>query len=132
MVGGIASLIVTKTIVSAFLPAIGLQVAAFGLMVWARRTFGRRSFHLGADPAGDGLVTTGPYRFIRHPIYSSVCLFVWASVLGSPSVQTVLLASTVTVGAVVRVICEEHLLVDRYPDYAVYSLRTKRMIPYLF
>jgi protein-S-isoprenylcysteine O-methyltransferase Ste14 len=132
MVGGIVSLIVTRTIVSPFLPAIGLQVAAFGLMLWARRTFGRRSFHLAADPSGGGLVTTGPYRFIRHPIYTAVCVFVWASVLGSPSIETVLIASAVTIGAVVRVFCEEHLLVRQYPDYAVYSRRTKRMIPFVF
>jgi len=132
MVGGIVSLILTKTIVSPLLPAIGLQVAAFILMVWARLTFGRRSFHLGADPTDGGLVTTGPYRFIRHPIYAAVCLFVWASVLGSPSLLTGAFALTVTVGAVVRVFCEEHLLVRKFPDYAVYSRTTKRMVPFVF
>lgn len=33
--------------------------------------------------AAGGLVTNGPYRFIRHPIYTAVCLFVWTGVLSS-------------------------------------------------
>lgn len=132
MVGGIVALIVTRTIVSPYLPAIALQVVAFVLMLWARRTFGRRSFHVAADPSEGGLVTTGPYRFIRHPIYAAVSLFVWASVLGSPSVQTAVFAAVATIGAVVRILCEEQLLRRQYPDYASYASRTKRMIPFVF
>lgn len=132
MASGIAALIVTKTIVSTFLPAIVAQVAAFALMLWARRTFGRRSFHLSADPTDGGLVTTGPYRFVRHPIYTAVCIFVWAALLGSPSIQTLLFAVLVTIGAVIRIFCEEHSLVRQYPEYKSYSRKTKRMIPFVF
>lgn len=132
MAGGIAALVVTRTLVSHSLAAISLQVVAVALLVWARRAFGRRSFHLRADPTDGGLVTTGPYRLIRHPIYTAVCLFVWASALGSPSVRTVVIALVVTTGAVVRIVCEEHLLVQRYPEYLAYSRETKRMVPFIF
>src|SRR5438067_12980174 len=47
---------------------LGLQVAAAALMLWARVTFGGRSFHAGANPTPGGLVTTGPYRLVRQPI----------------------------------------------------------------
>jgi protein-S-isoprenylcysteine O-methyltransferase Ste14 len=132
MVSGIIALIVTKTIVSTNLPAIIAQVAAFALMLWARHTFGRRSFHLGADPTNGGLVTTVPFRFVRHPIYTAVCIFVWAALLGSPSIRTLVFALLVTIGAVMRVFCEEHFLVEQYPEYERYSRRTKRMIPFVF
>src|SRR5262245_36894731 len=59
---------------------IAVQVAAGALMLWARLTFRVRSFHAGADPTPGGLVTTGPYRFVRHPIYTAILLFVWAGV----------------------------------------------------
>jgi protein-S-isoprenylcysteine O-methyltransferase Ste14 len=132
MVGGVAALIVTKTIVSMFLPVILIQIAAFALMLWARRTFGRRSFHLSAEPTDGGLVTTGPFRFVRHPIYTAACIFVWAALLGSPSIQTLLFVILVTVGAVMRIFCEEHLLLQQYPEYKNYSRKTKRMIPFVF
>src|SRR5262245_38880885 len=57
---------------------IGIQAAAAALMLWARLTFRGRSFHAGANPTAGGLVTTGPYRFVRHPIYSAILFFVWA------------------------------------------------------
>ena len=132
MGGGIVALIVTRTIVSPFLPVIVLQVFAFILMLWARYTFGSRSFHLSADPTEGGLVTTGPFRFVRHPIYTAVCIFVWAAVLGSPSFQTFLFAVVVSIGAVMRIFCEEHLLVQQYPEYTNYARKTKRMIPFVF
>jgi protein-S-isoprenylcysteine O-methyltransferase Ste14 len=132
MVGGIVALIVTRTLVSTSVPVIIVQVAAVVLMLWARRTFGSRSFHLAADPTDGGLVTTGPYRFVRHPIYTAVCLFVWAAALGSPSIRTLAFAALTTIGAIMRIFCEERLLVQRHPEYAAYSHKTKRMIPFVF
>ena len=109
MLIGMVSFLVTKTLVSMFLPSIAAQAAAFSLMVWARRTLGRRSFHLAADPSEGELITIGPYRFVRHPIYAAVCLFAWAATLGSPSIQTLFFSGLVTSGAVLRIFCEEHL-----------------------
>jgi len=44
---------------------VGIQVAAALLMLWARVTFGWRSFHAAANPTEGGLVTRGPYRWVR-------------------------------------------------------------------
>lgn len=132
MVGGLLGLVITRTAFTPFIPSIVFQVAALALMLWARRTFGRRSFHLEADPTAGGLVTTGPYRYIRHPIYAAVCLFAWGAVLGTPAVLTIGLAALATIGALLRIVCEERLLRRRYPDYVAYSRRTKRMIPFVF
>jgi len=111
---------------------IALQAAAVLLMLWARLTFGARSFHAPADPTEGGLVTTGPYRFIRHPIYAAICLFVWAGVAAHLSPVSVTLAGILTAGALLRLFCEEQLVVAQYPEYAEYARRTKRMIPFLF
>jgi len=95
-------------------------------------SFGRRSFHCAADPTRGNLVMTGPYRFIRHPIYTGVCIFIWASVLANWSLPAAALAGLVTAGALVRMRCEERLLVERYPEYREYAATTRRMIPYVF
>jgi protein-S-isoprenylcysteine O-methyltransferase Ste14 len=42
------------------------------------------------------------------------------------------LALLVLLGAIARMLAEEHLVVGRYPEYAAYAARTKRMLPYIF
>ena len=110
---------------------IAAQVAAGALMLWARLTFGGRSFHASASPTAGGLVTTGPYRFVRHPIYAAILLFVWAGVASHPSTVNVLTAIVATAATAVRIRTEEDSLVDVYPEYAEYARRTKRLIPFV-
>ncbi len=109
-----------------------VQCAAVALMAWARITFGIRSFHAPANPTAGGLVTTGPYHFIRHPIYTAVALFGWAGVLAHWSGINALLGMLLLVGALVRMLCEERLVAATYPDYQEYARGTKRMVPYIF
>jgi protein-S-isoprenylcysteine O-methyltransferase Ste14 len=110
---------------------VAIQIAALALMVWARVTFGGRSFHAGADPTAGGLVTTGPYRFLRHPIYAAILWFVWAGVAVHLSPSSVGLGLLATIGLGVRMALEERLLVRRYPEYAAYAARTRRVVPFL-
>src|SRR6476469_731389 len=105
-------------------PALPIQAAAILLMLWARWTFGRRSFHAAANPTAGGLVTTGPYRLWRHPIYAAVLYFIWAAALDYHSASAMFAALLVTIGAAVRMYAEETLLTTVYPDYAAYSART--------
>ena len=128
----VVGLMINHAIFSNSLGLIGVQIAAAALMFWARLTFGRRSFHTAADPTEGGLVTTGPYHFIRHPIYTAVCVFWWAGILSHMSAVSVVLGGFLVVGVFMRMFVEEHLLVQRYPDYRQYARATKRMIPYLF
>jgi protein-S-isoprenylcysteine O-methyltransferase Ste14 len=112
--------------------AIALQITAALLMLWARVTFGMRSFHADAKPTAGGLVTTGPYRYIRHPIYAAICLFVWAGVLAHLSPIAIGLGLLATIGVLVRIRCEEALVTESYPEYRDYSARTKRLLPGLW
>ena len=111
---------------------VALQVLAVALMIWARFTFGVRSFHAAANPTEGGLVTTGPYHFIRHPIYTAVCLFCWASILFHLSLTSVAFGVLLFVGSLIRMVAEEYLVKQRYPEYLEYSKMTKRMIPHVF
>lgn len=112
--------------------ALLAEIAALALMVWARLTFGQRSFHAPANPSSGGLVTTGPYHFIRHPIYTAACLFGWSGVLENWTLINVLLGILLICGAVGRMLCEERLISEIYPEYPAYARTTKRMVPYIF
>jgi protein-S-isoprenylcysteine O-methyltransferase Ste14 len=111
---------------------IALQVAAVLLMIWARVTFGRRSFHAAANPTAGGLVTWGPYRYVRHPIYASIWLFFWAGIADHLSWLTAVIGLIVPVALFVRMINEEKLIIRQNPEYAEYARRTKRVLPGVF
>lgn len=111
--------------------AITVQVLAVLLMLWARLAFGFRSFHAGANPTAGSLITSGPYRFFRHPIYAAILYFVWAGALSHLSLTGCLLAGLATAGIAGRIVAEERLLVKRYPEYVDYAARTKRIIPFV-
>ena len=132
MIASLVGLVFAHALFSRSPIAIGLQVCAALLMLWARLTFGIRSFHGAATPTEGGLVTTGPYHYIRHPIYTAIVLFVWAGVVANWSLGVAAMAAVASGGALVRMLCEEQLLVKRYPEYASYANATKRMVPYLF
>ena len=112
MLGGLVGLLAMRAVFSPSPFTIVLQIAAVLLFVSARVTFGWRSYHVLANPTEGGLITSGPYRYIRHPIYTSD-MRTWTRALrGAP--------------------IEETLVAGRYPEYADYATKTWRMIPYVF
>ena len=132
MVGALAGLLVMRSLLCSSPPGILLQVAAVLLFIWARITFGLRSYHVVADPTAGGLVTCGPYRYIRHPIYAAMCLFIMAGVVAHWSWAAGVVGGLAVASAVIRIFCEETLVAARYPEYARYAATTWRMLPYLF
>ena len=111
---------------------IAAQVAAVLLNVWARTSFKKGTFRVTAAPSGTSVITRGPYRLIRHPMYSAALLFIWAGVAGHLSAFTVAIGIAATILCIIRVIVEERLLRATFPDYLGYSKSTKALIPYVF
>jgi protein-S-isoprenylcysteine O-methyltransferase Ste14 len=108
-----------------------VQFLSVMLMIWARLTFGQRSFHAIADPTEGGLITTGPYHFLRHPIYAALMYFFWSGIFSHLSLLNLLLGIVATVGLIIRIFAEERLVTERYPDYVNYAERTKRVISFI-
>ena len=132
MMGALLGMLITRTLFSSSPFVISIQVLALLLFFWARITFGRRSYHVVADPTAGGLVTGGPYRYIRHPIYAAFCLFTSAGAVAHWSWSAGLCGGLVLGGAVIRIFCEESLVAARYPEYARYAATTWRMIPFIY
>src|ERR1044072_648026 len=132
MIGALSGLYKIGVLFTAQPIAIAIQLIAAALLVWARVTFGRRSFHAAANPTAGGLVTTGPYRIIRHPIYTAACLFGWGPIVVHWSLAGIALGILLLLGALLRMVCEEQLVKQKYSEYVEYAKVTKRMVPYLF
>jgi protein-S-isoprenylcysteine O-methyltransferase Ste14 len=81
-------------------------------------------------PRTDGrLVNSGIYARLRHPIYAGLILgsLGWSALTRSPAALVVALVLAAFLDAKAR--REEAWLLDRYPPYAAYRLRTKRFLP---
>jgi len=131
MVVGLIWLIERRELLAHSIPGRVIQAAAVVLMIAARLTFGMRSFHAAATPTAGGLVTRGPYHWLRHPIYAAILYFIWSTAVDHGSIQSVAAALLVTAGACVRMYAEESLLLTTYPEYAAYRARTARVIPFV-
>jgi protein-S-isoprenylcysteine O-methyltransferase Ste14 len=75
------------------------------------------------------LVTGGPYRYARHPLYTAEAVIVTGIAIQFQQPWAVLLAAVVIGLQIARSVFEEQVLVEAYPDYEAYRARTKRFIP---
>jgi protein-S-isoprenylcysteine O-methyltransferase Ste14 len=110
---------------------IAIQACAAALMIWARFAFGIRSFHGAANPTAGGLVRSGPYKYIRHPIYAGILYFLWAGIAAHPSPANAAVGLLASLMSAVRMGAEEKLLVRTYPEYREYARTTARVVPFL-
>lgn len=79
------------------------------------------------------LVTEGPYRFIRHPMYDSLLCLAWGVMLKHVTGWSVLLAGVATVALYVTARLEEQENLRIFgQEYANYMISTRRFIPFLF
>ena len=130
---GLTGLFFKGALVARHPAAIAFQVAMLALMIWARITLGRRNFHSAIEPAPAGVVTTGPYAYLRHPIYAALIHGVWAGALSVEFAWPVIgYAETVTAGAFTQMHVEEYMLKRTYPDYPAYKRRAKKLIPFVY
>jgi protein-S-isoprenylcysteine O-methyltransferase Ste14 len=106
----------------------GLAIAAWAFVVMIAAQ--HRLFRIAPDPTGHTqLVTWGPYRWVRHPMYLAILLVVgptwlaWAS--SWRSAAFVMLAGVL----IAKLRHEERLLLGWFEGYAAYRVSTWRLLP---
>lgn len=78
------------------------------------------------------LVTTGIYRYVRHPMYSSLLFLAWGALLKSVTASSVILAGVATLALVVTARTEEAENLARFGDeYRNYMQRSRLFVPFL-
>jgi len=83
----------------------------------------------GVLPEARGLVTRGPYRLVRHPVYLGELGACAGLVLSAPSAWNLTAAAVLLGAQLVRMRLEERALAAAFPEYATYAERTPRLIP---
>jgi protein-S-isoprenylcysteine O-methyltransferase Ste14 len=116
------------------LQGIGLALFLLGLAlaIWARLYLGRNWGMPMTQKVDPELVTTGPYRSVRHPIYSGIILAMIGTTI---AVSLYWLVAVVVVGGyfVYSAFTEERLMAGLFPEsYPAYKRSTKMLIPFIF
>jgi len=114
--------------------ALGLVLFVLGLgfAIWARLNIGRNWGTPMTQKNDPELVTSGPYRLVRHPIYSGILVagvgtalalsWLWLAAVGLAGIYFIYSATV-----------EEGFLTERFPDaYPAYKRSTKMLVPYVF
>lgn len=106
-----------------------LMLSGFLLQLWAKLTL-RRSF--GVVAANRGVKASGPYAFIRHPMYAGYALTHIGFLLAGPALWNLAIYGATLAIAVRRILAEERvLMVD--PAYRALAEKTRyRLLPFVF
>ena len=110
---------------------LGLQLLAVALVIWARSSFPARAFRGGMTPGGETIIRRGPYAVIRHPMYAAAMLFIWSGLLAQRSALALAAALVLTGIGTARILVEERVLREHFPDYAEYARATKAVVPFI-
>jgi protein-S-isoprenylcysteine O-methyltransferase Ste14 len=121
------------TVHSPILEAVGvvLFLSGLGLAVWARIHLGRNWGMPMTRKDEPELVTSGPYRLVRHPIYSGILLAILGTALATDGYWAIAL---VVMGAyfLYSAKVEERLMTEAFPGvYPGYRATTKMLIPFV-
>ena len=96
LIVAILYLLISGNLLSTSPFVIAAQLLAIGFGFWARRSFQTGQFSIDAEPQEGPRLATGPYQFIRHPMYAAALLLVWSSIFGHLSIITAIISLIVT------------------------------------
>lgn len=115
---------------------IPLRILALGMMAfgaWALLSMNQKTFQVFPEPRAEGqLVMHGPYRYIRHPMYTAVLGYSLAVTLDAFTLVKLLVWVILVIDLIAKLTYEERLLRQRFPNYQDYTASTARLIPFLF
>jgi protein-S-isoprenylcysteine O-methyltransferase Ste14 len=114
-------------------PAGALLLLGAAVGLWALWTNRPGNFNIHPAPRQGGrLVEHGPYRWIRHPMYTSLLCAAAGCVVAVPSVPAAATAAGLLGVLVGKSLLEERWLSEWHPDYRAYCRRTWRFLPGVF
>ena len=116
------------------LTGVGLALFVLGLAlaIWARIYIGRNWGMPMTRRDEPELVTTGPYRRVRHPIYTGMILAVLGTALAT-TLYGLIAVAVLSAYFIYSATREESFLAEQFPDtYPAYKRSTKMLIPFVF
>lgn len=110
-----------------------MTMAGLGFTVWARRHLGRNWSVVVTIKQGHELVTSGPYAWVRHPIYTGLLLAFAGSALAQGEWRGVLALALAIWALGCKLRLEERWLREQFgPAYQAYCGRVAALLPFVY
>jgi protein-S-isoprenylcysteine O-methyltransferase Ste14 len=112
----------------------GVALCVYGLWftIWARRTLAGNWSSDVTFKQGHELVRTGPYRFVRHPIYTGLLIMSLGTAIENGQLRCFLAIVVVGIGFWIKLSQEERLLLRHFPnEYPAYQKQVKALVPFV-
>jgi protein-S-isoprenylcysteine O-methyltransferase Ste14 len=118
---------------SPMIDAVGilLVLAGLGFAIWARWYLGSNWSAAVTLKDQHTLIRTGPYRYVRHPIYSGILLAICGSAAIIGEGRAALAVLLAFLGLFYKSRIEEKVMRERFPEYDAYRRETAALIPFL-
>ena len=114
-------------------PWIWLELAGLGILTWAVFTMQPHRVSPLPDVRRDArLVTHGPYRWVRHPMYTGLLLAMLALVFDKWTIWRSAIWLILLANLLEKLSYEERLLAQRFPAYADYRRQTRKLLPFVY
>ena len=117
------------------LPWVGVALIAIGLGFsgWARSHLGRLWSGRVTLKEDHAIIQTGPYSFVRHPIYTGLLIAVVGTLLTEITLAAIAGAVLLTIGLIMKIRQEERLLTNHFgAAYDDYRIQVAGLIPYVW
>jgi len=109
-----------------------IVLVGFVIAVWARVVLGGNWSSRVTLKENHELIQRGPYRLVRHPIYSGLLVMILGTAVMVGHVSGFVAVPICFGGFWIKLRQEEALLTRRLPGYSEYMARTKALVPFLF
>ena len=114
---------------------IGIMVSFSGIAfaIWARKTLGKNWSGEVTLKEGHELIQTGPYRIVRHPIYTGFEIALLGAAITAGQAKGLLGLAIIFLNHYFKTRMEEEIMYSQFPtQYPEYVKRVKRLVPFIF
>lgn len=129
----LGAIIFTGPILASGLVLSGIQILGIFLGLWSIYVMRIGNFNIIPEPLENGVLrVNGPYKVIRHPMYSSIILFALPALINHFTYWRLLIMILLLVSLYFKLTYEENRLIESFNHYKEYMKRTNRIIPFVY
>lgn len=110
-----------------------IQVIGFTVAIWAVLEMNKGKINIAPTIRKNAsLITSGPYKLVRHPMYLSLILSLTPTIISHYNQTIIIIFAVFLINLYIKMMFEERLLKNYFTDYSEYMKKSWRLVPYVY